>query len=341
MIYVMDQLMDEGVDLDEMTINMVDERMTKLQNKQQEGQASHISTSELVFADVECILDSTNTFITILICCARGDKDTIFHHWRTNSVELFINTVLSWSKAAKKDGKAPDLTIFFHNLKGFDGVFIMNSLYKLNLKVTDIMGMGTKMLHFKHKYLTTFKDSLSLLNMPLSNFIKTFGLTELKKGWFPHKFSKLDNLQYEGEIPPLHYYEPQHMNEDKKKECEGWHAQQVVKGEIWNFQQELLSYCESDVELMKEGCLKFAEDTQQDAGFNPLTQCITIASTCHYFWRNHQMEANTIAAEPPHGWGGLKISQSKVAFQWLFYQDHKLVGNRIKHTCNGENKLLK
>ena len=265
---------------------------------------------------------------------------TIFHHWRTNSEELFIKTVLSWSKAAKKEGKAPDLTIFFHNLKGFDGVFIMNSLYKLNLKVTDIMGMGTKMLHFKHKYLT-FNDSLSFLNMPLSNFTKTFGLTELKKGWFPHKFSKLENLQYEGEIPPVHYYEPQHMNEDKKKECEDWHAQQVVKGEIWNFQQELLSYCESDVELMKEGCLKFAEDTQQDAGFNPLTQCITIASTCHYFWRNHQMEPKTIAAEPPHGWGGLKISQSKVALQWLFYQDHKLGGNRIKHTRNGGEQVIK
>ena len=30
---VMEQLMDEGVDLGEMTMNMVDERMTKLQNK--------------------------------------------------------------------------------------------------------------------------------------------------------------------------------------------------------------------------------------------------------------------------------------------------------------------
>ena len=91
------------------------------------------------------------------------------------------------------------------------------------------------------------------------------------------------------------------MDEEKKKACEKWHAEQVVKGQIWNFQQQLLSYCESNVKLMKEGCLKFAEDTQRDAGFNPLTQCITIASTCHYFWRNHQMQPKTIAVEPPHG----------------------------------------
>ena len=87
------------------------------------------------------------------------------------------------------------------------------------------------MLHFKHKNLI-FKDSLSFLNRPLTDFTKTFGLVELKKGFFPHKFSKLENLQYEGEIPPLHFYEPQHMDEEKKKACEDWHAEQVAKGEI-------------------------------------------------------------------------------------------------------------
>ena len=130
------------------------------------------------------------------------------------------------------------------------------------------------------------------------------------------------------------------MDEEKKKACEKWHAEQVVKGEIWNFQQELLSYCESDVKLMKERCLKFAEDTQRDAGFNPLTQCITIASTCHYFWRNSQMLPKTIAVEPPHGWGGLKTNQSKIAFQWLYVQDQQLGGNRLKLAKNGGEQVI-
>lgn len=222
-----------------------------------------------------------------MICYALRDNDTIFHHWGTNCVQAFIKTILNWSKERKKEAGAQDMTIFLHNLKGFDGIFMMDALYKLNLKVTDIMGTGTKMLHFKHKNLV-FKDSLSFLNMPLTNFTNTFGLTELKKGWFPHKFSKLENFHYEGTIPDLHYYEPQDTSKDKKKASEDWHAKQVLNGEVWNFKKELLSYCESDVKLLKEGCLKFAEDTMRDAGFNPLTQCITIASTCHYFWRNHQ-----------------------------------------------------
>jgi len=147
--------------------------------------------------------------------------------------------------------------------------------------------------------------------------------------------------QYEGRIPDLKYYEPQHISEDKKEECEKWHAEQVVKGESWDFQSEMLEYCKSDVQLLKEGCLKFAEDTQQDAGFNPLTQCITIASTCHYYWRNYLMKAKSIAVEPPHGWGGLKTNQSKVAFQWLYYQDKQLGGNRIKHARNGGEQVIK
>ena len=63
---------------------------------------------------------------------------------------------------------------------------MLDALYKMNLKVTDIMGTGTKTLHFKHKSLV-FKDSLSFLNMQLTNFTNAFGLEELKKGWFPHK----------------------------------------------------------------------------------------------------------------------------------------------------------
>ena len=67
------------------------------------------------------------------------------------------------------------------------------------------------------------------------------------------------------------------MDEEKKKECEKWYAEQVLKGESWNFQTEMLEHCKSDVQLLKEGCLKFSQDTMQDAGFNPLTQCTIIA----------------------------------------------------------------
>ena len=313
---VMDEMLEEGLGSEEITLEMVNERLPK------DGTSKKTIAEDLIFADIECLIDSSNTFIPILICYTKGGDPTIYHHWGTNCLSQFLQEVQAWGEDEKneKGGKLPEYTIFFHNLKGFDGVLMLNTLYNQNLKVTDQMGTGTKMLHFKHANLT-FKDSLNFLNMPLAAFPKTFGLKELKKGWFPHKFSKLEHFNYEGSIPELRYFEPQHMSKDKKKECETWHAERVLKGETWNFQQEMLEYCKSDVQLLREGCLKFAQDTQNEAGFNPLTQCITIASTCHYFWRNHQMEPNTIAVEPVQGWGGLKVNQSKVALQWLYLED--------------------
>ena len=120
-------------------------------------------------------------------------------------------------------------------------------------------------------------------------------------------------MEYEGEILSIQFFEPAQMNKEKKEECETWHAEQVSKGVVWNFQTEMLEYCKSDVKLMKGGCLKFAEDTKRDARLNPLTKSITTASTCHYFWRNRQMEPKAIAVEPPHGWGELKTCQRKIA----------------------------
>ena len=130
------------------------------------------------------------------------------------------------------------------------------------------------------------------------------------------------------------------MSKEKKEECETWHADQVFKGATWNFQTEMLEYCKSDVQLLREGCLMFAQDTMQEAGFNPLRQCITIASTCHDFWRNFQMKPKTIAIEPVHGWGGMKVNQSKIGLQWLYLEDLKLGGNRIKHRRNGGEQVL-
>lgn len=330
------KLMKEGVSEEDITLDMINEHLPPPEPPMV------LKTDHLIFADIECVLDDTNTFTPILICYTIGWDEHVFEHWGTNCIDRFLETIHQWAEDEKseKGGALPEYTVFFHNLKGFDGVLTLNTMYNLNLKVTQQMGTGTKVLHFKQKNLT-FKDSLNFLNMPLAAFPKTFDLTDMKKGFFPHRFSKSENLEYEGAIPALEYFESQHMSESKKKECEEWHAEQVAEGVTWNFKKEMIEYCKDDVNILRQGCLKFAKDTIQEAGFNPLTQCITIASTCHYFWRNHQMLPKTIAVEPIHGWGGPRINQSKVALQWMYLEDQKIGGeNRIKHTRNGGEQVL-
>ena len=296
---------------------------------------------ELVFADIECAVDNARKFTPNLICFERETSDKKYHFWGRMCIRLFLEQLTKWVKEEEKM-KGPntlELQVHFHNFRGFAGVFIIKQLYDMNLKVSKVLMTGQKILYFECGQLK-FKDSMSFLNMPLENFTKTFGLTELKKGYFPHKFNREENQDYDGGIPELKFYETVCMKTKKKEAVEKWHAEEVLKGEEWNFKKELLEYCQSDVKLLKEGCLIFARDFEKECGFNPLKENITITSACHNFWRNNQMIPGSIAVEPPHGWSGVKPDQSKIGFQWLHVHDQKLGGNRIKHAGNGGEQTL-
>ena len=71
--------------------------------------------------------------------------------------------------------------------------------------------------------------------------------------------------------------------------------------------------------------------------FNPFCH-ITIASACNRDLRQNRMEGDTIASEPLHGWQ-LKTNQSKVAMEYLIWQESQISG-RIQHVGNeGESRI--
>lgn len=49
-------------------------------------------------------------------------------------------------------------------------------------------------------------DSHNFISAPLATFPKTFGLNELKKGYFPHYFNTKENKNYIGPLPDKKYY---------------------------------------------------------------------------------------------------------------------------------------
>ena len=52
---------------------------------------------------------------------------------------------------------------------------------------------------------------MSFFAMPLVKFPETFGLTELKKGFFPHLFKTPEHQEYLGLLPNKTYYMPEGM----------------------------------------------------------------------------------------------------------------------------------
>ncbi|CAH3124115.1 unnamed protein product [Pocillopora meandrina] len=82
---------------------------------------------------------------------------------------------------------------------------------------------GAKLLQVTFDRIT-FIDSLSFFQMPLSAFPKTFGLTKLKKGYFPHLFNTLSNQSYIGRIPDTSYFMPDIMSVSARRDFEAWHT---------------------------------------------------------------------------------------------------------------------
>lgn len=168
-----------------------------------------------------------------------------------------------------------------------------------------------------------FIDSLNFLPMSLAALGKSFGITELKKGFFPHFFNTEDNQDYQGPIPAQEFFDPDGMSAKRREEFLRWYQVQVAAGENYDFQEQLLSYCQSDVQLLRLSCESFMTEFEEIVGANPMESRITIASACNMAFRMNWMAENKIAVEPFHGWRPKHV-HSKVSIEWLLYCERQL-----------------
>ena len=302
-----------------------------------------------VYADIEAMTLPDRTFQPNLLCYQTSQVGSRIQSLKgENCCGEFLKKLnkLAWVPVGKKKKRERPVIVLFHNLKGFDGVFILNALYKDGRRVINQACMGAKVLTFKSGPIT-FKDSLCFLPFPLSAFPATFGIEdeELKKGYFPHAFNTPDHQDYAEGFPDKSYYDPEGMKEKDREEFEKWYSKQ--NGEF-NLKKELEEYCKSDVALLKAGCEAFVAQFKKEADFNPFERCATIASACNLYWRRSIEEgsdAAKIAVRPLRGWHGAQVNQSRAALEWLTYRESRLPKeggvDRIKHARNGGEKRVK
>ena len=183
-----------------------------------------------------------------------------------------------------------------------------------------------------------FIDSLSFIPMRLADFPKTFGIDELAKGYFPHLFNKKENENYVGPIPPSPYYNPNGMSPGEKEKFLEWHNNLKENNYLFDFQQEIFTYCRSDVDILRRCCLEFRELFRDVTDIDPFKSCLTIASACNLVFRTNFLKENTIAILPSHGYQP-KIKQSNMALKWLSYIAEK-DDIYIQHKRNGGEKSV-
>ena len=73
-----------------------------------------------------------------------------------------------------------------------------------------------------------------------------------------------------------------------------WHAVKVKENYVFDFQKEFLEYCDSDVDILRRGCLELRKQFLEIADIDPF-QYITIASVCMTIYRSKYLQPKTIA----------------------------------------------
>ena len=108
-------------------------------------------------------------------------------------------------------------------------------------------------------------DSLNFLPMLLAKLPKSFGLKEMKKGFFPHFYNTKENQNAVlSSLPDKKYYDPDSMSKGRREEFLDWYEQH--KNETFDFQKEMKEYCVSDVNILLQACWKFRQMLRNQTG---------------------------------------------------------------------------
>ncbi|GFT56859.1 DNA_pol_B_2 domain-containing protein [Trichonephila clavipes] len=143
-------------------------------------------------------------------------------------------------------------------------------------------------------YNIKFIDSINFTLIPLRDFPKTFGLTELAKGYFPHLFNTVENQNYIGKYPHEDYYGYQSMTIKQRETFMEWY--ETVKDEIFDFRKEIMKYCDSDVDILRRGCLEMRKLFLKIADIDPF-RYVTLAGVCMAIYRSKFLKEGTIAID--------------------------------------------
>ena len=283
--------------------------------------------NELLFFDFECKQETGPHEPNLCIVHNEAGEEQMF--LGNNTAKKFCDWLLS--------EKHRNCIVVAHNFQGYDGYFIQEFLNNNAIKY-DVLLRGAKILSLTiSMFNIKFIDSLNFIPMSLSKFPKTFDIPELCKGYFPHLFNKEENQDYVGPIPPTPYYSPNGMKPEAREAFLAWHKKQVEDDYVFDFKNEIVKYCRSDVDILRKCCMGFREMLRKETGIDPFDTSLTIASYCHEVYRTKYLKKDSIAVFQHDR--QLKMKQSNMAIKWLSYEMES-EDIHIQHVRNGGEKRI-
>ena len=121
------------------------------------------------------------------------------------------------------------------------------------------------------------------------------------------------------------------MSASERNEFLAWYEGQKV--EVFDNRRVLESYCQDNVNVLREACRVSRQEFIQIGNIGVFLQSVTIASACNKVLRKRFLKSNTIGLIPPGGYTG-NVNYSNKAIMWLVYRE-QTDGCTILHARNG------
>ena len=293
-----------------------------IQQLEQEEESSY---NQLLFFDFEATQEHGTHYPNL--CVVHDEEKEVALFQGKDTVKNFCE----WLFTPEHKG----CIVVAHNFQGYDGYFINEFLidnaihYEIIYRGAKSLSMNVPLFNIK------FIDSINFIPMSLAKFPKTFGQDELCKGYFPHMLNKDENQNYVGPIPCQNDYGVNFMRPGEREAFMAWHDEQVANNYRYDFRQEIIKYCRSDVDILRKCCLLYREMFRKETDIDPFNKALTIASYCQEVYRTNFLKKDTIAIF--NNDRQLKIKQSIVAAKWISYISEK-EDLCIQHVRNGGEK---
>lgn len=242
-------------------------------------EAMQFSVGALIQGDRETPLNAFQHQCN-LVCLKRMYSDNEQYEFET--IESFCDFIMT-------SDIFDNAVIIAHNGGGYDHQYVLRYCEARSITHSTVPHPASKHRFLSLEVIThlgkvrKFIDSMAFITGSLRKIGQDFGLT-ISKGDFPHNFSRPENQDYEGRIPPIDSVEDYFCINSKRcieevEEMKAWHALESTKHctcpvsieydnplflrcggcnkDLWVFQDKLREYCWLDVDVLAEVCKKY------------------------------------------------------------------------------------
>jgi len=219
-------------------------RNIKKCNKIQKINTPRTISKNIITADLETYLDENNNMVPYLASFyQQGNMGYFFN----NNTNILFQNFFKKLFCRKNRG----FKIYFHNLSGFDGFFLIKYLIKFGYNISPLIH-SDKLISINISQGRNYwylRDSNLLLLQSLNKLCKSFNIDSVK-GNFPYF---LKDINYKGPFPEYKYFNTNKLSiQDYIKESKEFGANQ-----IWSFKERSINYCLNDSKVLFEILVKF------------------------------------------------------------------------------------